>query len=183
MKKKLPIIEQAIRVALVAHEGQVRKDDQSPYIVHPMMVGTLLARHGFSDEVIAAGITHDVLEDSDMGADEFEKVMGREVLAIVQGVSENTDLPWEERKQAYIDHLRTASEGSKAVSIADKIHNLTSLLAAYDVEGPALWDQFNRGKDKKYWFESTLLAMFQEEWDHPLVGEYATLVEKMRHLE
>ena len=67
------VIEKAARVAIVAHKDQKRKDDGFPYIVHPFMVANKLAQHNFSDEVIAAGLVHDVLEDSSTSQQELEK--------------------------------------------------------------------------------------------------------------
>jgi len=183
MEKKFEIIEHSTRVAMVAHEGQVRKDDGSPYIIHPLMVGMLLAKHGFSDTVIAAGITHDVLEDTDVTEELLRESLGDDVVDIVMGVSEDKTLPWEERKTGYAELVRNSSEEVKAVSLSDKIHNLKSLLSAYEAEGPSMWEKFSRGKEKKLWFEEMMLAMFKETWQHPLIDEYDVLVARMRDLE
>lgn len=181
--KTLPIVEVAARIAYTAHLDQTRKDDASPYFIHPCMVAMMLRRHGFADAVVAAGFVHDVLEDTKVTREELEEQLGNEVVSIVLEVTEEKALPWEERKRAYIEKVVSGSEAAMAVSIADKIHNLESLMAAYDVSGPAIWELFNRGKEKKLWFEETMLKRVQEKWQHPLVEEYAALVERMRGLE
>ena len=79
--------------------------------------------------------------------------------------------------------MRAGSEGARAVAVSDKIHNLESLLLAYEEHGPALWKRFNRGRDKKLWFEKAMLQMLKESWRHPLIDEYERLIEKMTKLK
>ena len=99
---------------------------------------------------------------------------------MVAALSENKDLEWEERKMQYVDSVRQGSEGVKAVSIADKIHNLECLLMAYAEKGDAVWQLFNRGIEKKIWFEEMMLAMFEESWSHPLILRYSELLAELR---
>lgn len=182
MKKTPTLIEEAARMAVLAHKEQVRKNDKSPYVVHPFMCAMKLIEHGFPEEVIAAVLVHDVLEDTEVKEDELHDVLGEKVVALVKIVSEDKTLDWEERKQKYIDTVRVGPAEAKAICIADKIHNLQSVLFAYSQEGSALWDCFSRGKEKKLWFEESCLKMFKETWEHPLIEEYEKLVEKMRSL-
>lgn len=177
------IIENAAAIAVRAHRDQTRKNDDTPYAMHPISVALTLARHGFPDTVIAAALVHDVLEDTDFPAEEIREAIGDVAFSIVTSVTNDPDLPWEEQRMKYVETVRNASPEAKAVSAADKIANMKNLLAAYALEGPSLWTKFNRGKDKKLWFEESMLAMLKETWDHPLVDEYATLVEHMRALE
>lgn len=177
------LIEQAAKIAAQAHAGQMRKGDDTPYIVHPFMVAMLLQKNGFSDTCIAAALVHDVLEDTDYGTDALREALGDEVLAIVLTLTEDKSLPWEERKKKYIESVRNGSEEAKAVSIADKIHNLKSLLTMHAQEGAGIWKVFNRGKEQKLWFEEAMLTMFQEAWQHELVGEYEQLIEQMKTLD
>jgi HD domain len=58
-------IDEALRLAATAHCGQDRKGTQIPYVMHPVHVARLLERHGCTEEVIIAGLLHDVLEDPD----------------------------------------------------------------------------------------------------------------------
>jgi len=179
---KTNIVEKAVRVAVEAHKNQTRKGDDQPYIIHPVMVALKLAKHNFPDEVIAAALTHDVLEDTDYPEEELRKELGDEVLEIVKDVTNDQSLPWEEKKKRYVETVRNASEGAKAVALADKIHNLESLLIAYEEQGPALWKRFNRGKDQKIWFENEVLKMLEETWQHPLIEEYEYLLKQEKDL-
>lgn len=169
---------------LEAHAGQVRKTDNSPYFVHPIMVALKLAKYKFPDEVIAAGLLHDVLEDTKFPASRIKKEVGIKVLQMVQALSEDKALPnWEERKIKYLNQVAKSSLAIKAVSLADKIHNLESILDGYAVMGKKLWSKFTRGKEQKIKMEKTLLKMFKKNWRHPLINEYAKLINKVAKLK
>lgn len=178
----MSLVEKALRIAVEAHQGQHRKGDNSPYIAHPVMVALMLRERGFSDRVVAAALVHDVLEDTEYSEANLVTELGEEVVEIVRVVSEDKSLPWEERKKKYIEAVRLGSDEAKAVSTADKIHNVKSVLGAYEVVGEPLWQQFNRGKAQKLWFEEEMLHMLTLSWEHPLVKEYAVLVQKLKTL-
>jgi len=180
--KLVNIIEKAVRISVVAHKDQTRKGDDLPYIIHPFMVAIKLAKNNFPDTVIAAALTHDVLEDTEYPEDKLKNELGAEVLEIVKSVTNDDSLPWEEKKKKYVETVRAGSDGAKAVAVADKIHNLESLLLAYSKQGPELWKKFNRGKVQKLWFENEVLKMLKETWQHPLVEEYEKLLEQEREL-
>lgn len=176
------LIDTAARIAALAHKEQTRKQDDTPYITHPFAVALKLAQHGFSDEVIAAAIIHDVLEDTEYPEDELRAAMGTDVMAIVDAVTNDDTLSWEEKKLKYIETVRTGNDGAKAVATADKVHNLETLIQSLNVVGPSIWDAFKRGKEKKIWFEDAMLAMLKESWDHPLVAEYEERLEELKTL-
>jgi len=176
------LVEKAARIATVAHSGQVRKSDGSPYIVHPYMCATILLQHNTQDEVVAAALVHDVLEDTEITEQELREVLGDRVVDIVTHVSEDKSKEWEERKKGYVAMVREASQEVKLVSVADKVHNMQSVLFEYEKKGEDVWNVFSRGKEKKLWFDELCLAMFKETLEHPLVDEYEKLVEKMREL-
>ena len=175
-------LEKAIRMAAVAHQHQMRKDGPYPYIEHLIAVGLLLTKYGFSDTIVAAGLVHDVVEDTDVSAEDLRKELGDEVADIVASVTNDDSLGWEQKKKKYIETVRAGGEGAWAVSTADKIANARSLLNSYVVQGPLVWKYFNTGKEKKRWFEEAMLAMLRETWQNPLVDEYAQLVEQMNAL-
>ncbi len=179
----MTLTEKALRLAVAAHKEQVRKSDGSPYVVHPIMVGNLLKEQGFSEEVIAAAIVHDVLEDTAVTRDELANALGEEVTQIVEGVSEDTSLEWEARKEAYAHAVAAASESIKAVSVADKIHNAESMIDDYALKGKDIWKPFSRGKEKKIWFEELLYTELKKTWDHPLLNRYEKAIEQLKQME
>jgi (p)ppGpp synthase/HD superfamily hydrolase len=180
--EQLSLQERAIRMAVRAHEGQTRRESNTPYITHPVRVALLLAHHGFEESVIAAGLVHDVIEDSEISIDELRVELGDSVADIVACVTNDDSIGWEEKKLKYIETVRQGGPGAKAVATADKIHNAESLLAAYAVQGTDIWKYFNAGREKKIWFERKMLDMLKEEWEHPLIDEYASLVRRLEEL-
>ncbi len=179
----MKLYEKALSVSVKAHKDQVRKHDGSPYVTHPIMVANILMQHNFNEIIIAAALVHDVLEDAEINENQLRQELGDEVVNIVTLVSEDKDLVWEERKEKYVLDVSSSNEAVWAVSVADKIHNARSLIEHYRVVGPDVWKVFNRGKEKKVWFERLLLNSLQEKWIHPLMTEYAELVGGLDNLE
>lgn len=151
-------VEKAFQFALKKHEGQFRKGTDIPYITHPFAVGMLLKEHRYSDEVIAAGLLHDTLEDTETTESKLLQLFGPVVLDLVQGASEpNKSLSWEERKLHTIEELPRKSKEQLAVIVADKLHNICSIQADIDEKGEHVWDRFNRKKRAQSWYYMSLL--------------------------
>ena len=178
----MDLYQRALKIAIEAHQGQTRKHDGSAYVAHPIMVGRILERVGFSEVVVAAGLTHDVLEDTSVTEPELRALLGDEVVDIVVAVSEDQSLPWEERKEKYVQTVIAAGESAWAVSVADKIHNAKDFVAFHATAGPASWNVFNRGKEKKIWFEKLLHSELRQVWDHPLLDAYEAGIDALELL-
>lgn len=148
----------AIDLAVQVHGNMTRKGDGSPYITHPIAVCHLLAKWGANEDICIAGLLHDVLEDVpeeeiDTYRNKIGEGFGPDVLEIVEGVTEqDKSLPWKERKQQYLEHLKTASDESAIVSCADLTHNLFCLIEAYKEQGEEVWSRFNASNQWKVWF-------------------------------
>jgi (p)ppGpp synthase/HD superfamily hydrolase len=141
-----PDIERALQVAQRAHAGQTRKGCDVPYVVHPAHVAMLLARVGADEVTIQAGLLHDVVEDcDDWTLERLEAEFGPRVCGIVAHLTEDKTKTWPERKQAAIDHVAEMSEEAVLVKAADKLHNLSSLLADLRAaDAPEdVWRHFN----------------------------------------
>ena len=82
----ISMIEKAYQVAKKAHDGQVRKSGE-PYIIHPLCVAIILADLELDKESIAAGLLHDVVEDTPMTTEDLAKEFGDEVALLVDGVT------------------------------------------------------------------------------------------------
>jgi (p)ppGpp synthase/HD superfamily hydrolase len=147
------IVEDALEYAARAHSGQLRKGTKTPYIVHPVEVGIMLIKSGFSDEIIAAGILHDTVEDTDTTLEYIKQNFGVTVAKIVEGCSEpDKSLSWEERKEHTLEYLKTAPIEVKIVSCADKLNNLRSMAVEFDRIGNDVYKRFRRGAEKQKWY-------------------------------
>jgi len=147
---------QALTFAHEAHSGQVRKGTAIPYVSHLLAVSGLVLEHGGDEDQAIAGLLHDCVEDVGVHLREpIRERFGAGVLAIVDGLTDAVTQPkppWRERKEAYIEHLRTAPLPVLRVCAADKLHNIRCILADYRVHGPALWQRFNAGPAETGWY-------------------------------
>lgn len=181
-------IHKAIIRASILHKDQKRKGDNSPYINHPYSVGFLLGQYTNDEDIIVAGILHDVLEDViGYSRSDMEREFGRRVLKIVEDVTEKKDPStskkmkkdtWQIRKDAYIAHLSLAKKEALLVSCADKIHNMLTLMDTHKEIGELLWKKFGASKEKSLWFYGAVLSAIRKRCKHPLVKEYEKVYKK-----
>jgi guanosine-3',5'-bis(diphosphate) 3'-pyrophosphohydrolase len=109
------------------HRKQKRKDaDESPYINHPIAVAKLLSQVGKVSDLptLNAAILHDTIEDTDTTVDELESKFGAEVCGLVVEVTDDKNLPKEERKRLQVEHSPELTKRAKMIKIADKICNV-----------------------------------------------------------
>lgn len=85
-KKELDLLQTAYNVSQEAHKDQFRKEG-SPYITHPVAVASILIDLNLDVETVCAGLMHDVLEDSFIKKSYLEKLFGKDIVGIVDGVS------------------------------------------------------------------------------------------------
>ncbi|MBN2412018.1 HD domain-containing protein [candidate division KSB1 bacterium] len=151
-------IEKAILFASKAHKGQCRKKTNIPYISHPFTVAFLLMKEQCSEDVIIAGLLHDLIEDTSVTLQEIETEFGENVAKIVRDCSEpDGRISWEERKNNTIQKLRNAPLEVKYVACADKLHNICSMIADHKKYGDRLWKRFSRGYDKQQWYYRSIV--------------------------
>lgn len=172
------MINRAIMFATKAHEGQVRKVDQSPFIIHPLAVGCLLADAGESEAVVVAGMLHDTVEDTDVTLEDIRTEFGHDVAEIVAGCSEDKSLSWEERKRNTIELLETTTEEVCIVTCADKIHNVQVSVDGINEQGEDFFVHFKRGYADQKWYYGTIKNVLLRRMPaHPLVHMYAEVFE------
>jgi (p)ppGpp synthase/HD superfamily hydrolase len=173
-------IKKAIRFAIKTHEvyqKQKRKGKDVPYITHPLAVGLILAHAGASEDVIVAGILHDTIEDSTK-AKKVSKAMiearfGRTVAKLVEDVTEpSKDVPWEQRKQEALEHIKTLSQESLLVKSADILSNTGELIDDYKDEGEKTFSRFNAPKEKILDHYDRLITAILKAWpESPLAKD------------
>jgi (p)ppGpp synthase/HD superfamily hydrolase len=120
------LVRRALETSRHLHAGAVRDvGDEIPFIEHPLAVAELLVEYGFDDELVAAGLLHDVLEYTDLGLAALREGFGMKVAMIVCALSEDFEIEdYEERKREL--RARVAATGIEAqrVFAADKIANV-----------------------------------------------------------
>ena len=189
--KLTPKIQKAINKASILHSRQKRKGSNLPYIVHPFSVAFILSNYTDDEDIIAAGLLHDVLEDvKDYYFKDLEKDFGTKVAKIVKETSEEKDpnikedkkATWKARKEKYLSHLKNTSYEAMMVCCADKIHNLNSLIEAYKKQGNELWKKFNAPLDKKLWFNEEILRILKEKLDNEIIEDFEKVYLKAKKL-
>ena len=178
------LIFEAILFAANAHTGQYRKETNIPYISHPINVMKILCQNGCKEQIVVAGILHDVVEDTPVTMEEVEAKFGSEVAFLVRGATETQKLDktrhasnkesWKERKQHTIDFLTNeATPEQLLVSAADKLDNLRAIHDDYSKLGEEVWTRFNAGKEEQEWYYSGISEAFMKrskEIGEPLKG-------------
>jgi (p)ppGpp synthase/HD superfamily hydrolase len=165
----MSIVSRALVFATEHHQHQHRKGTKIPYMTHLLNVCKLLAEEDCSDEILAAALLHDVVEDTDVTIEEVDKIFGKEVAEIVKGATELDKLekkapeqesPWQERKEHTIHFLQyEASTDQLLVSGADKLDNLRSIVYDHTRIGEAIWQRFNAGKDQQAWYYTSIAGI------------------------
>ena len=153
----------ALNYAAEQHKAQRRKGNESvPYINHPIKVTTILTQFIAepSDELIAAALLHDVVEDTDATIDDIINLFGPTIAAIVQEVTDDKSLSKAESKQKQIDHAPHLSSPAKLIRIADKIANVRDICG----ENIPDWD-YKTKIEYLNWAEEVVAALgsFHEE--------------------
>ena len=148
------LLDRAIIFAVRAHAGTERRGKGFPYIVHPMEAVEIVATMTKDQELLAAAVLHDTVEDTDTTVEQIREEFGDRIASLVasesdtipEGVSEEDS--WHARKQAAIDRLARASHDAKIVALGDKLSNMRAIARDYAQQGDALWNLFH-AKDPK----------------------------------
>ena len=174
------MIRKALEFAAVYHKDGVRKGSKVPYIVHPFEVALILQENGMEDRIIAAGLLHDTLEDTELTPEQIREEFGDDILHLVLGASEELEgreeTLWGERKKHTIEYLKTAPLDVKYIVCADKLSNMRSMLADHEKKGEKFWDKFMNSdkkiggseysreykREKQKWYYENLVKNLQE---------------------
>lgn len=158
--KDTPLINKAKMLAGKAHEGQFRKYSGLPYIVHPIEVATIVQTVEHSEEMIAAALLHDVVEDTDYSFEDIAKEVSPEVADLVKGltdVSNPEDGNRKVRKAIDKDHLAEQNAEVQTIKLADVISNSQDIKAndpkfakVYIEEMKALLEVLDKGDKTLY---------------------------------
>ena len=147
----MELVSEAIAFAVKAHDGMRRKKSQSPYILHPKEAAVIVGSMTDDQNLIAAAVLHDVVEDADITIEEIESRFGKRVRELVQSETEDkrADLPpaetWRIRKEESLEVLKNTEDlDVLMVWLGDKLANMRSIYRDFKVEGVQMWQRFNQ---------------------------------------
>ncbi len=170
------LVRRALETARRAHAGQLRRgSDGRPFIDHPVEVAEHLAAQRQADEVLAAGLLHDVVEKSPIEIGELREDFGDVVAGLVEAMTEDEAIPaYEDRKDEH--RRRVADSGAAALAIfaADKLTNVATLREAYALIGEGVSDELSVPLDLRvYIWEADLEMLFEEAPQMALTNQLA----------
>ncbi|NLJ31690.1 MAG: bifunctional (p)ppGpp synthetase/guanosine-3',5'-bis(diphosphate) 3'-pyrophosphohydrolase [Clostridiales bacterium] len=128
----IKVIERAYQLALKSHEEQKRLSG-SPYISHPVAVACILVELGMDTESVAAGLLHDVVEDTPVSLDQIRKEFGNEIANLTDGVTKLGRIPFSSREQQQAENLRKMLIAMAndirviIIKLADRLHNMRTI--------------------------------------------------------
>ena len=177
------LLDKAIVFATKAHEGQLRKGTDIPYILHPLEAASIVATMTTDDEILAGAVLHDVVEDTNTTIEQIRDLFGERVAEFVDFESEDKrkDLPasitWTIRKHENIRRLRNAPVDALMITLGDELSNVRAIKRDFDALGDEIWQRFNQ-KDKKehYWYYQSIADCLDELKNYQVYKEYCELV-------
>jgi (p)ppGpp synthase/HD superfamily hydrolase len=152
-----PLTRAALAFADQRHAGQTRDLDDLPFVTHPVEVACLLHEAGYQDEVVAAGVLHDVLEDTDAEQSDLESRFGRRVAELVEAVTDDPSIEDDAARRAALRRkVADAGECAAVVFAADKVSKARELRVRVSR------GRFGRADDGKLAHYEASLAMLSD---------------------
>ncbi len=182
------ILEEAIVYATHKHEGVIRKMGNTPYILHPLEVAQIISTMTQDQEVIAAGVLHDIVEDTDGTIETIREKFGERVAALVGSETENKypdedkALSWKKRKEESLRDLEQCKDrGTKILWLADKLSNIRSLAGGYSEQGEDVWNNFNQKDPAMHkWYYKSVADLVEYELNR--TGAYKEFIKHINFL-
>ena len=181
----MELVSEAIAFAVRAHDGMRRKKSASPYILHPLEASVIVGTMTDDQELIAAAVLHDVVEDAGVTLSEIEGKFGSRVRALVESETENKreHLPpsatWRLRKKESLEVLKRAEDDAVLIVwLGDKLANMRAIYRDFKAEGIRMWERFNqRDPLEQAWYYRTIAALTERLSHTSAWIEYKTLTE------
>ena len=165
-----PRVERAVAFAAAHHEAQRRASDAAQFLLHPLEVASLLVGRDFDDDVVAAGLLHDVVEKTDATLDDVRADFGERTAGLVAAVTEDESIAeYEPRKEALRRQVEAHGRDALAVYAADKLAKTRELRSQAAREHVSLDDATLQRRLVHY--EDSLALLERAAPDLPLLGQ------------
>lgn len=183
----MDVLTKAMLYAISAHEGMYRKNNKTPYILHPMEAAAIVGSMTSDQEVMAAAVLHDVVEDTPVTLERLKSDFGDRIAYLVQSETENKreELPpnetWKIRKQEAIEDLQNTDDVYvKILYLGDKLSNMRSIYQEYSLKGEAIWQNFNqKDPEEQHWYYRSIADAISELSRFPAWQEYDRLIREI----
>ena len=184
-------IQKAIALAIKVHEldqKQKRRGRDVPYITHPLAVALILARARAAEDVVIAGVLHDVVEDSlpekKITGEYIEEHFGKRVREMVMAVTEpDQTIPWLERKKEALERIPSMDQETILLKSADLIHNSQDLIEQFESKGREVFDDFHATPDMQIERYEKVFKALKTAWpENPLARELDEIIVKLREI-
>jgi hypothetical protein len=180
---ELPLADAALAYAQEVHRGQRRASDQAPFILHPLEVASLLHNTGHREAVVAAGVLHDTIENTDTGRQDIAVRFGPDVAALVAALTENPAIDsFDERKAALRRQIAEFGSDAIAVDAADKVAKVRELRAQSGREPALLRGDGSDAQPLLEHYVASLTMLERARARHPLVRQLRFELEALRAL-
>ena len=180
----MDLLTEAIIFASTAHDGMKRKLSSTPYVMHPLEAAVIVSSLTSDQEIIAASVLHDVVEDANIQPEEIEEKFGKRVKELVMAETENKrrqqrpEDSWKIRKTEGIEYLKNTKDmGAKILYLGDKLSNLKSIYRDLKISGDAIWQKFNQKDPMEHkWYYTEISNALSEFKDTYAWKEYNELI-------
>ena len=180
------LFDHAVTFAVKAHSGTERRGKGFPYIVHLMEAVEIVATITPDQELLAAAMLHDTVEDTPITVADLRREFGERIASIVEAESdvrnegESEAESWHRRKQEAIDRLTAAPLEAKIVALGDKLSNMRAIARDYAEIGDNLWKLFHVSeKEEHEWHYRGLAHALKDLEVTPAYREFVYLIEEV----
>lgn len=180
----MELVSKAIIFATKAHDKMRRKNSEVPYIIHPLEAAVIVSTMTSNQEVIAAAVLHDVVEDAGITIEQVYEEFGEYVRFLVDSETENkredlpSDLTWKIRKEESLEDLKNAKDiNILKVWLGDKLANIRSIYEEWKINGDKMWVHFNQKDPKEHaWYYKTIAEYTRALKEYRAWQEYNEIV-------
>ncbi len=180
----MELFDEAVVFACQKHSGQRRKLSAAPYFLHPMEVAAIVGTMSDNQELLAAAVLHDTVEDADTTLEEIKEKFGKRVSLLVMTETEDkrAERPpkesWRLRKEETLSVLKSTKDTDvKKLWLGDKLSNIRSFCREYNKYGDEFWNRFNQNDPKQQeWYYRTIAQALSE------LKEYDAYKEFIQHI-
>ena len=181
----MELVSEAIVFAVKAHDGMRRRKGDAPYVLHPMEAAVIVGSMSDDQNLIAAAVLHDVVEDAGITIEEIGEKFGSRVRELVQSETEDKrenlppDQTWRIRKEESLEVLKNTDDiAVLMVWLGDKLANMRAIYRDFKVEGHSMWQRFNqKDPSEQAWYYRSIADLTERISDTSAWIEYKTLTE------